>query len=65
MANTTHTLVHLSLDNLIIPDDQLHNTPSKRDGVDGEAETDLRILGCELVQLAGKEDRLFHQSAIQ
>eukprot|EP00124_Ichthyophonus_hoferi_P004477 Ihof_evm3s499 gene=Ihof_evmTU3s499 len=54
MSTAPHYYVHLTLDNLVIPTEQLRNTPSKRDGIDGETETDLRILGCEMIQLAGK-----------
>ena len=43
----------LSLDNCIIPNERLLNTPSSRDGVGHELETDLRIVGCEYVQCAG------------
>ncbi|KAK0056820.1 cyclin-L1 [Biomphalaria pfeifferi] len=45
--------VVLTLDNVLIPDDKLSETPSMLDGLDKEVETDLRILGCELIQTAG------------
>ncbi|CAL1541055.1 unnamed protein product [Lymnaea stagnalis] len=45
--------VVLTLDNVLIPDDKLSETPSMSDGLDKEVETDLRILGCELIQTAG------------
>lgn len=43
----------LSLTNCLLPDEKLNPTPSKVDGLDGEIESDLRILGCELIQTAG------------
>ncbi|XP_014211108.1 cyclin-L1 isoform X2 [Copidosoma floridanum] len=43
----------LTLKNCLLSDDKLMTTPSSADGLDAETETDLRILGCELVQTAG------------
>lgn len=43
----------LTLENCIIPDAKLEETPSSQDGLDKETEMDLRILGCELIQTAG------------
>ena len=43
----------LSLDNMIIPNERLLNTPSSKDGVSHELEVDLRIVGCEYIQSAG------------
>lgn len=45
--------VELSLNNVLLPEEKLNNTPSILDGMDPETETDLRILGCELIQTAG------------
>lgn len=45
--------VLLTLDNVLLPDEKLSPTPSMQDGVDREHETDLRILGCELIQTYG------------
>ncbi|XP_053378656.1 cyclin-L1-like [Mercenaria mercenaria] len=45
--------VILTLENVLIPDEKLSPTPSMQDGLDLETETDLRILGCELIQTAG------------
>ncbi|XP_069831392.1 cyclin-L1 isoform X2 [Dendropsophus ebraccatus] len=45
--------VYLTIDNSIIPDERLSPTPSMLDGLDLNTETDLRILGCELIQSAG------------
>ncbi|XP_052821230.1 cyclin-L1-like [Mya arenaria] len=43
----------LTLENVLIPDEKLSPTPSLLDGLDLDTETDLRILGCELIQTAG------------
>ncbi|KAL0130508.1 hypothetical protein PUN28_002262 [Cardiocondyla obscurior] len=43
----------LTLQNCLLPDEKLNSTPSYLDGLDAETETDLRILGCELIQTAG------------
>ena len=43
----------LTLKNCLLPDEKLSPTPSQNDGLDHETETDLRILGCELIQTAG------------
>lgn len=43
----------LTLQNCLLPDEKLNSTPSHLDGLDAETETDLRILGCELIQTAG------------
>lgn len=43
----------LTLENSLIPEGKLDQTPSHLDGLDLETEKDLRILGCELIQTAG------------
>lgn len=43
----------LTLENCLLPDSKLEETPSQHDGLDRQTETDLRILGCELIQTAG------------
>ncbi|XP_052871187.1 cyclin-L1-like, partial [Anopheles cruzii] len=43
----------LTLENCLLPEAKLDQTPSQSDGLDRESETDLRILGCELIQTAG------------
>lgn len=45
--------VIISLENCILDEDQLANTPSIKDGLDKEVEIDLRIVGCEYIQMAG------------
>ncbi|CAG9131588.1 Cyclin-L1 [Plutella xylostella] len=43
----------LTLYNCLLPEAVFKETPSQADGLDIETETDLRILGCELIQTAG------------
>ena len=43
----------LTLENCIIPEERLRNTPSLKDGVNPELEVDLRLTGCEYIQSAG------------
>lgn len=43
----------LTLENCLLSDNKLQETPSHQDGLNKEIETDLRILGCELIQIAG------------
>lgn len=45
--------INLTLENCLLPPEKLDVTPSELDGLDRETETDLRILGCELIQTAG------------
>ena len=45
--------VIITLDNILIPEEKLSATPSMLDGLNSETETDLRILGCELIQTSG------------
>ncbi|XP_077998065.1 cyclin-L1-like [Glandiceps talaboti] len=49
----TYGKVVITLENCILPTEKLSPTPSMLDGLDLETETDLRILGCELIQTAG------------
>ena len=45
--------VILTLDNVLLPAEKLSPTPSMIDGIDNSTEMDLRILGCELIQISG------------
>ncbi len=45
--------VVITLENVLIPEDKLSPSPSVLDGLDVEIETDLRVLGCELIQTSG------------
>jgi hypothetical protein len=41
------------LQDFLVPEGGLQNTPSRKDGVMEELESNLRIYGCELIQQAG------------
>ncbi|KAK1168490.1 cyclin-L1-like isoform X1 [Acipenser oxyrinchus oxyrinchus] len=53
IGDRVYSEVFLAIDNSLIPDERLATTPSMSDGLDLHNETDLRILGCELIQSAG------------
>ncbi|XP_028650328.1 cyclin-L1a [Erpetoichthys calabaricus] len=53
IGDKVYSEVYLTIDNSLIPEERLSPTPSMLDGLDLHTETDLRILGCELIQSAG------------
>ncbi|XP_066565521.1 cyclin-L1a isoform X2 [Amia ocellicauda] len=53
IGDRVYSEVYLTIDNSLIPEERLSPTPSMLDGLDLHTETDLRILGCELIQSAG------------
>uniref|UniRef100_A0A3B4AS77 Uncharacterized protein n=1 Tax=Periophthalmus magnuspinnatus TaxID=409849 RepID=A0A3B4AS77_9GOBI len=53
IGDKMYSEVYLTIDNSLIPEERLSPTPSMLDGLDLSTETDLRILGCELIQSAG------------
>jgi hypothetical protein len=46
--------IRLDIWNSVLPTDKLSPTPSQKDGLTEDLETQIRSLGCELIQLAGK-----------
>lgn len=44
---------YTALDTFYVTDDQLHNSPSRKDGVAEAAEMTLRVYGCNLIQESG------------
>lgn len=50
--------VVISLENPILPQEMLEQTPSRIDGLDHDTELALRITGCRLIQLSGTLLRL-------
>lgn len=46
-------VVLISLENCILSQEYIENTPSIKDGLDREVEIDLRIVSCEYIQMAG------------
>ena len=47
-------MIYTAIDNFYVSEEDLvNNTPSRKDGVSFETETQLRIYGCELIQEGG------------
>uniref|UniRef100_A0A8C2Q955 Cyclin L1 n=1 Tax=Cyprinus carpio TaxID=7962 RepID=A0A8C2Q955_CYPCA len=53
IGDRVYSEVFLAIDSSLVSEETLSTTPSMLDGLDCETETDLRILGCELIQAAG------------
>lgn len=45
--------VLITLENCLLPDDKLHFTLSRSSSLETDTETDLRVVGCKLIQAAG------------
>lgn len=43
----------ISLENCILPEEKIDETPSMKDGLDRHTENDMRMFGCEMIQVAG------------
>ncbi|WOL15612.1 cyclin-L1-1 isoform X3 [Canna indica] len=46
-------MIYTAIDTFYLTDEQLKNSPSRKDGIDEETETTLRIYGCDLIQEGG------------
>ncbi|KAK9060990.1 hypothetical protein SSX86_018170 [Deinandra increscens subsp. villosa] len=46
-------MIYTAIDTFYLNDEQLQNTPSRKDGIDEATETTLRIYGCDLIQESG------------
>ncbi|XP_027934120.1 cyclin-L1-1-like isoform X2 [Vigna unguiculata] len=46
-------MIYTAIDTFYLTDEQLANSPSRKDGIDEATETTLRIYGCDLVQESG------------
>lgn len=46
-------MIYTTIDTFYLTDEQLENTPSRRDEIDEATETTLRIYGCDLIQESG------------
>lgn len=46
-------MIYTAIDNFYLTDEELQNTPSRKDGIDEATETTLRIYGCDLIQESG------------
>ncbi|XP_018080130.1 cyclin L2 L homeolog isoform X2 [Xenopus laevis] len=53
IGDKVYSGVMISLENCLIPEERCAMTPSIVDGLDVNTETDLRCVGCELIQAAG------------
>lgn len=52
-------MIYTAIDTFYLTDEQLKNSPSRKDGIDEETETTLRIYGCDLIQESGILLRLY------
>nr|XP_043615209.1 cyclin-L1-1 [Erigeron canadensis] len=46
-------MIYTAIDTFYLTDEELQNTPSRKDGIDEATETTLRIYGCDLIQESG------------
>ena len=46
--------IRLDISNSVLPLDKLSPTPSAKDGLSEEIEMQIRSMGCDLIQIAGK-----------
>ncbi|CAA7023622.1 unnamed protein product [Microthlaspi erraticum] len=46
-------MIYTAIDNFYLTDEQIKNSPSRKDGIDETTETTLKIYGCDLIQEAG------------
>ncbi|CAN1293276.1 CYCL1-1 [Linum perenne] len=46
-------MIYTAIDNFYLKDEQLQNSPSRKDGIDEDTETSLRRYGCDLIQESG------------
>ncbi|MCI4377781.1 hypothetical protein PGIGA_G00207110 [Pangasianodon gigas] len=53
IGDAVYSGVLLAIDSSLVPEERRSETPSMRDGLELHTETELRILGCELIQSAG------------
>ncbi|CAI0442838.1 unnamed protein product [Linum tenue] len=46
-------MIYTAIDNFYLTEEQLQNSPSRKDGIDEDTETSIRRYGCDLVQESG------------
>ncbi|KAK4339577.1 hypothetical protein RND71_041039 [Anisodus tanguticus] len=46
-------MIYTAIDTFYLEEEQLINSPSRKDGIDDDTETTLRIYGCDLIQESG------------
>ena len=52
-------MIYTVIDTFYLTDEQLKNSPSRKDDIDEATETNLRIYGCDLIQESGILLRLY------
>lgn len=52
-------MIYTAIDTFYLTDEQLNDSPSRKDGIDEATETTLRIYGCDLIQESGILLRLY------
>jgi hypothetical protein len=52
-------MIYTAIDTFYLTDEQLRDSPSRKDGIDEAAETTLRVYGCDLIQESGILLRLY------
>jgi hypothetical protein len=52
-------MIYTAIDNFYLTDEQLKDSPSRKDGTDEATETTLRIYGCDLIHESGILLRLY------
>jgi hypothetical protein len=52
-------MIYTAIDTFYLTDEQLRDSPSRKDGIDEATETALRVYGCDLVQESGILLRLY------
>ncbi|KAJ9545487.1 hypothetical protein OSB04_025194 [Centaurea solstitialis] len=53
IVHSPSTMIYTAIDTFYLTDEQLQETPSRKDGIDEATETTLRIYGCDLIQESG------------
>lgn len=46
-------MIYTAIDTFYLTDEELNNSPSRKDGIDEATEVNLRIYGCDLIQECG------------
>ena len=52
-------MIYTAIDTFYLTDEQLRDSPSRKDGIDEAAETTFRVYGCDLIQESGILLRLY------
>lgn len=46
-------MIYTAIDTFYLTDEQLRDSPSRKDGIDEATDTALRVYGCDLIQESG------------